>query len=432
MPLFPQTLTNPGAETGDATGWTSRSGGTGPIAITTEFTEGFGPHAGSYMFRATNDNNATAYWDQEITVDASLFAAIDAGLSTVFGNAWHRTLFSGNHDTGALYLECYDSGHVLLDRAENSQSEPNGAWSQEFIQMSIPATTRYIRIGTHNARGLFSTSIESIWDDFELSIEDGPNAKAHQLGVYVLGIQPSAEVNAYQLGAYLTAAAETSSGNYQVKAHQLGAYLLTRSSPRRRRMQAWTFSLDGHDFYVLELAGEGTIVYDVITGQWCEWKTEGQITWRARIGTNWLGMAKTTADRLYGTNVVCGDNTLGILWMLDPTQGYDDDTSGSAQITFTRYVNGYLPMRMRETQSNAAVYVTLDLGAPSITGATITLRTSDDNGNTYYSHGSNTITASDFTQEVAWRGLGLIRSPGRLFELTDNGAAVRIAAADIK
>lgn len=435
MPLFPQTLTNPGAEAGSATGWTSRAGGA-PVALTSAPTEGFGPHSGGWMFQAASGGatGSHATWDQEITIDASLFTAIDAGTATAYGAAWHRTLFSSDHDTGALYLECYDSGHSLLDSEANAQSEPNFAWSQEFVQMSIPANTRYIRIGTDNIKAIFGGGAnDNYWDDFTLDIEDAPSAKAHQLGAYVLSSQPADQIHAGQLGTYVTAAAQTDSGNYQVYANQLGAYVLTRSTIRRRTMRAWSFSLDGHDFYVLNLAGEGTVIYDLATGQWSEWRSPEQLTWRAHIGCNWLGMAKDTADRLFGTNIVAGDDTEGVLWMLDPNQGLDDAAAeGDDALQFTRYVTGQVPMRMRGTQSCAAVYVTLSLGSPSITGAQITLRTSDDNGNTWYSHGSITVTAGSWDQEISWRGLGLMRSPGRLFELTDDGAAVRIAAADMK
>jgi hypothetical protein len=43
-----------------------------------------------------------------------------------------------------------------------------------------------------------------------------------------------------------------------------------------------------------------------------------------------------------------------------------------------------------------------------------------------------TVTPSDYSQEFAWRSLGLIRAPGRMFELSDNGAAVRIDGLDIR
>ena len=77
------------------------------------------------------------------------------------------------------------------------------------------------------------------------------------------------------------------------------------------------------------------------------------------------------------------------------------------------------------------MFLNVSLGAPTVTGAAITLRTSDDGGHSFYSHGDVTITPANYSQEIAWRGLGLIRAMGRVFEITDRGAAVRINAADM-
>lgn len=432
MTITSVTLTNPGAESASTTGWTVRSG-TSPFSATTN-----SPHSGTYRFDVVTGQNFTTFtcdYDQQITVDAGLFTAIDANTAAVNASAWGRTSGFG---AAYLYIQFFDSG-VSLISTETDAAFQSGTYAQKTLLKVIPPNTRYIRIGTHNYRTNTANS-NTFWDDFALEIGDNrevdyPGAFAphiSQAGVYVLSSQPADNARESQSGTAILGASQTSTGLYYLRSEQLGTYLLTRSSIRRRRMQAWTFSLDGHDFYVLDLAGEGTVVYDLATGQWSEWNTPDQVTWRARIGCNWLGMSKTTADRLYGTNIVCGDDTEGILWMLDPNQGYDDATSGSTPVAFTRYVTGYVTQRSRQAQSCAGVYVTLSLGAPTISGAAMTLRTSDDNGNSYYSHGSITVTPGDYTQEVAWRGLGLIRSPGRLFEFTDTGAAVRISAADMK
>lgn len=429
MTITPVTLTNPGAETGDLTGWTVRSG-TSPISNTTD-AQGFnGPHSGTRLF-CLPDHVTDGSMDQEWTIDAGFLAAVDAGVASAAAKAWFKG--DGLFDYGALYLQALDSSHAQLDYWESGHNRPT-TYTQIEVDGTLPVNTRYLRIGVRFVREAGPTC-NAIVDDFTLDFNDGSaiSISLYQLGTYTLSTFPTAQIRGSQLGTYVLASSETSTGLFKVKVHQLGVYVLTRPSPRRRRMQAWTFSLDGHDFYVLDLAGEGTVVYDLITGQWAEWRTKDRITWRARIGCNWLGMAKTTVDRLYGTNIVCGDDIEGVLWVLDPQQGFDDavDVDGEDQ-PFTRYVTGYLPMRMRQTQSCAGVYVTLSLGSPTITGAAMTLRTSDDNGHTYYDHGSVTITPSGYDQEIAWRGLGLMKSPGRLFELTDTGAAVRVAAADMK
>lgn len=432
MTVHVQTVTNPGAETGNTTGWTHRSGNNFTSA-TTDTGLGNGPHGGSRLFSVSNGFGGVSSWDQDIAVDASLNTAIDAGIAAVKFSGWHEHLAESGH----IYVQFFDGGMSLLGSAETSDTAPT-SWTQDILYARIPASTRTVRFGSYNTTPGFGSN--TFWDDYALEISDHGEAdypdglapKAHQLVAYALATFPSEQIRTLQVPPYALAASQTSSGLFQAKTHQLSLYAWAAPRPRRRRMQAWTFSLDGHDFYVLNLADEWTLVLDIVTGQWSEWRSPDQVVWRARIGQNWLGIGPDTVDRLFGTNVVVGDDTQGLLWILDPAQGYDDAVDAEDDGTpFVRYVTGLVPMRMRETQSCAAVYLNLSLGAPTVSGASIQLRTSDDGGSSFYDHGSVTITPSDFTQEVAWRGLGLIRAQGRIFELTDTGAAVRINSAEM-
>lgn len=426
MTTYPITMVNPGAELGNTSGWVYTGGGGSGGGFTVSTTS---PHSGTYKFETTGGlNTLTAKFKQTVTVDPSYYTAIDNGLFTLFGSGWH--LKTGTPTGGILNVRCLDADSVVLNSVASAVDD-NTSWTQVSVSLACSVGTRFIEVETDNGEG-FNKS--NSWDDFELYFEDIPadEARAFQLGAYIVSSHVADQARSSQFNTYVLAASETSSGLYHIKSHQLFALVLTRSTPRRRRMQAWAFSLDGHDFYVLNLAGEGTIVVDLATGQWSEWRTFEQITWRARIGQNWLGMGPDTMDRLYGTNIVCGDDTLGVLWVLDPTQGFDDSPEAEGDDEpFVRYVTGMVPVRMRETISCAGVYVNLSLGAPTVTGAAMHLRTSDDGAQTWYDHGSVTITPGDYTQEVAWRGLGLIRAQSRVFEFTDSGAAVRINAANM-
>lgn len=257
--------------------------------------------------------------------------------------------------------------------------------------------------------------------------------KSLQVAVYAWASEPADELRDSQMPVVAWGAAEESSGLFHVKSHQVAVYAWVRGYVEQPHVRAWTFTLDGHDFYVLRLSTLWTVCLDLTTGQWSEWFGHSLPYWRAVKGINWLGMGSTTADRLYGTNIVAGDDRAGILWMLDPTEGIDDGiTAGSAQVEYNRSVTGIVPIRMRESIPVGGVYVTASLGAPSVSGAAITLDYSDDGGNSYVTAGSVTITSSDYNQEIAFRSLGLIRAPGRVFRLTDNGASVRIAGVDMK
>lgn len=173
-----------------------------------------------------------------------------------------------------------------------------------------------------------------------------------------------------------------------------------------------------------------TLIYDLTTGQWADWDSLDRGSWRAHIGQNWVGMSALSIAR-FRTDIVAGDDETGVLWILDPAVGVDDDVDDGV-VEFTRMVVGGVPLDGREVSQCNAVTLNLSVGVPSLVGAEITLRTSDDNGHTYVNHGSVVTSASNFSQVVEWRSLGLMRRPGRLFEISDNGAAVRISCADMR
>jgi hypothetical protein len=185
-------------------------------------------------------------------------------------------------------------------------------------------------------------------------------------------------------------------------------------------IRCWPFSLDDHDFGVFRLGPSSTLVFDLKTRQWSHWASPNRDNWRAHIGTNWVGMTETLGN--FATDVVAGDDVTGTLWIVDPTYGQDDNTDTGA-LPFTRMVIGGLALDGRDTAPCGAVQLTASLGNPALTGSAITLRTSDDLGHSYANHGSVTITAGSFDQVVEWRALGLMRQPGRIFELSDNGIA---------
>lgn len=221
----------------------------------------------------------------------------------------------------------------------------------------------------------------------------------------------------------------------EMRVPQLAVMVVVKGRIDDNELRAWTFSLDGHNFYVLKLGRMGTVVYDTETKQWADWRSKDLAFWRTMTGANWLGMGRVTFGRGSGfaTNIVAGDDATGRLWVLDPTLGYDEhpDPDG-AIIAMDRTAMGQLPMRLRQVQECFAVYVTGSLGRPVVAGADITLETSNDNGKTWFDHGTVTVEPSAWTQEIGWRSIGRITAPGRLFRVTDNGALMRISDLDMR
>jgi hypothetical protein len=181
------------------------------------------------------------------------------------------------------------------------------------------------------------------------------------------------------------------------------------------KVRASTFTLDGHKLYVLRCGQQGTFIYDTVTQQWSEFITAGQSNWNFEFCLNWNGL------------VIGADQSSGAIYKLDVSATQDE---GSKDVT--RTVTGKYPVRGRDEISCAAVRLTASVGAPIAAAPTVNLRYSDDNGNTYVDAGEITLVVGDYDQELAWRSLGSMKQPGRVFEFVDVGGVVRIDGCTIE
>lgn len=197
------------------------------------------------------------------------------------------------------------------------------------------------------------------------------------------------------------------------------------------KLQAWYYTLDGHDMYVLRLGTYGkTLVYDLSTGQWSWFTSEDSVRWRASCGTNWR--AAQGIGSAYGSNIVVGDDSSGTLWVLDPEKGMDDKMQGNNQVPFERIATGQLPITARQAAPIYSVNLSASFGKPDNLGNTVTLSYSDDQGNTYVTADEPMVSnEGGYDQEFTWRSLGQVRSPGRLFRITDDGAFARIDSLSV-
>jgi len=215
------------------------------------------------------------------------------------------------------------------------------------------------------------------------------------------------------------------------RANQALVRAVIRGRIDQPKVRAWTFTLDGHDFYVLRLGDTQTFIYDVYSQQWARWYSPSSNRWRFTTGQNWQGSGVYQAG--YGSNIVTGDDTFGVLWMLDPTQPWDEDPQLGPDLAlpFVRKATGQVTANMRIPVPCFEVYLTADSGYTLGSSTDVSLSTSDDNGQTYTNHGTITAVPGDYGQEFAWRSLGQIRGPGRLFVIEDSGALQRINTLDM-
>lgn len=212
----------------------------------------------------------------------------------------------------------------------------------------------------------------------------------------------------------------------KIQVSQADVIVIYRGRVEDPRVVAWTFTLDGHDYYVLRLGTQTTLVYDTFSRQWYVWGSNEGDLWRAYHGTNWRGALRYAEG--FGSEVVVGDDGNGAIYLLNPDADEDDDALLGAERPrkFRRRVvaqaiipNGYDFVPCYGVQLFGSV------GQDDVTSA-VSLSISDDRGQTYFSVEDQTVPTGDTQYRLEWLSLGSMRAPGRLFRVTDDGALRRI------
>lgn len=272
-----------------------------------------------------------------------------------------------------------------------------------------------------------------------------PEIRVEQSRTFAVVRQSSQKLNVFQgvsLAVYNIPADEIqvtqAAWNYvqrrvsqQMHVSQAAVLAVAKGRITSPKLRAWGFTLDGHEFFVLKLGTGGkTLVYDLTTKQWSWWSTGDLPGWRATVGMNWDSSG--TIPGTFGSNVVVGDDSSGTLWVLNPDRGTDGSHIDDEPRTFPRVSMAQIPTRGRDTIQVFGVYLTASLGEPATPQNVVTLDYSDDQGRTYVkAEVTHTAVEGDYEQEFSWRNLGLVRAPGRLFRVTDNGAFARVDSLDI-
>ena len=197
------------------------------------------------------------------------------------------------------------------------------------------------------------------------------------------------------------------------------------------RLNSWSYTLDGHDYYILRLGTQRkTLVFDLSTRQWSWWASKDSPRWRPSCGIAWRSSAGLSG--IYGSQVVVGDDSSGILWVLDPEAATDDALFGNNDQTFDRVATGQMTATSRQAVPVYSVDLLASFGKPGVAANTVKLEYSDDQGNTYVTADQPMVSEEgSYDQEFIWRSLGQVRSPGRLFRITDDGAFARIDSLSV-
>lgn len=217
-----------------------------------------------------------------------------------------------------------------------------------------------------------------------------------------------------------------SKSSQDVQVSQLDVIAVIRGRVDDPAVRAWTFTLDGHDFYVLRLGNDETLVYDLTTEQWSVYSSGLEPYWSVYTGANWVGGNGFAAA--LGSNIVVGSDANGALFFLDPTKAEDDPQVEGRDVTpFVRRVTGQLVSRGYSANPMYEVQLLGSLNQEALaSNLDVELLYSDDRGDNYVSAGAVTTVPGDYSVRGSWRSLGSFSSPGRLVRIQDFGALTRI------
>lgn len=258
------------------------------------------------------------------------------------------------------------------------------------------------------------------------SLTEGSDARLSQMGVRTVFNYPS---EAGRISQFTVRTFNEPTPDLRVS--QMLVRVLIRGRVDEPRIQAWTFTQDGHDFYVLRLGSYSpTLVYDTYSQQWSVYGTGSTDPWRAYTGRNWQGGRKLA---LPWSDVVVGDDGTGALYFLSPDQDYDDDaiTGDETPRAFRRRVTGQIVVKPGYISApcfGVQLYGSIGSGPETLN---VNLAVSDDRGFTYDDMGDIALDPSDYNARVNWLSLGSMVAPGRLFRFTDTGSLKRIDAAEM-
>lgn len=167
--------------------------------------------------------------------------------------------------------------------------------------------------------------------------------------------------------------------------------------------RAWTYSQEGHKFYVLEI-DRGTFVFDFATGAWHQRQSFGSTWWR--VGG---------AVEAYGQTLFTDRETGQIF-----TGSLDVFTEDDDPIAFEIVLPTIEAGRDRQVMDAFEVLCETGVGNASVTDPQIMLQYSDDNGHRWSNEMWRSLGAvGEYRTRAVWRGLGQFRQRQMKLRITD-------------
>ena len=164
-------LINPGAETGNLTGW-SVGGNSNPGVDNGSFDPGINPHSGAFDFYGHTGSFGTLTQNVSLLgipgVNTSL---IDSGLTSAAVTFWEQGLNQGDpSDDGQISLTFRNASNSVISSISTPEVDShNGTWQEYTGSFSIPAETRSIDYTMDFIRHKFNDN-DSFIDDNALVV----------------------------------------------------------------------------------------------------------------------------------------------------------------------------------------------------------------------------------------------------------------------
>ncbi len=180
---------------------------------------------------------------------------------------------------------------------------------------------------------------------------------------------------------------------------------------------AFVATFEGHEFYVLNIAGVGSYAYDISRigttagaygdsyerGEWSEWRSYGRAQFRGRCAAVWQGQ------------VLIGDDTTSDIGAMQV--GTWTDYGGPIE----RIASAFIKIEEGAPRCDSLVlHAVMGVGNPVDPGSqpVAELRWSDDQGRTFHNWRAAPLGVQGrYRNRAEWRRLGLMRAPGRLVEV---------------
>lgn len=255
--------------------------------------------------------------------------------------------------------------------------------------------------------------------------ESAPDIRMSFLAASAVFNYPTANLYASELIGTVIA-----EGLADIWATQIYAQVVVRGRVDDPRVRAWTFTQDGHDFYVLRLGNAETLVYDTHSQEWSIYGSGTGDPWRAYTGRNWQGGRGLA---LPWSDVVVGDDGTGAIYFLSPDDDNDDDAilGEDTPRPFRRRLTGQIVVKPGYISApcfGVQLFGSIGSGVETLN---INLAVSDDRGFTYDDMGDIALDPLDYNARANWLSLGSMVAPGRLFRITDDGALKRLDALEM-